>query len=288
MEQGSHTTSNVTADAAVRLLLARTVAPACHVVVLHNPYLTSTRTADLQASCATLTDSDALDAIRQAAAAWRDVPHLGTRLRALQQQRGWRGLAVIHAQGRKRPEVPPPLTVPFEPLALEETNDTLMELAALAQPDATEREIPGMRTVRRMMARVGVAIIGLVNPAIQAIVHGLLGNTALAALNGGVAILCIGVVVVLFWATSGRWFVVPGGVIVRRRLWRKVGMRLTRWTPADAILVAHPFPPGWHVALLGARGRETQRMTTRELQVLLAAWQDPHSPPALEQMSDLA
>lgn len=264
-----------------------TSSPTCHVVVLSTDTSLDTRTTALMASCATLDTGDRL-AIRDAAALWRDWKPARQRLQALCRERGWPGLVLVYAIKRKFTP-PPPLDMPIEPLEVSESNPAIRAIAERAGAAETTTETSAaIRAWRRALARGGTGFIGFVSPLINAIVGLAMRNWTQFYINAGIMALGIVIFGVVWWVTSAQWFIVPGGLIRRRGVVGKVGVQLTRFRPADTLLVARPFPPaGWQVSLVTGEHEAALRLTPLELSVLLALWQSALPCPAIEQLDDL-
>jgi len=79
--------------------------------------------------------------------------------------------------------------------------------------------------------------------------------------------------------SSGRWFAVPGGLVVRRLNVLSGRVSLELFTPSDTELLISPLPPGWEATLASGRRRTCRLLTRRECFALLAAWQSPDLPP---------
>jgi hypothetical protein len=227
-----------------------------------------------------------LGAIGQAGAAWRDDQYKAKRLREVVGSHGLPGLALFWNRRASPLILPQPLGVPFEPMELDESHPglaALCEYSAYVQLESGRRPHPSV--ARRWIVRL---IIPLVTTFI------LFSHSINVCLAGGIrgaaafAILAVGASVgfaLLSWWMSDRWLVVPGGVVIRRSLWGRVGASLKRCTPADTILIIRPGNPGW-LAQLWGKWPERRRLTDVECAVLLAAWQSRIPPPNLELLSE--
>ncbi|MCP4247450.1 MAG: hypothetical protein GY778_10420 [bacterium] len=88
-------------------------------------------------------------------------------------------------------------------------------------------------------------------------------------------------------SASGRWFLVPGGVVVRGQSLMRSRVVLDRYTPADSVLLVVPRPLGWLVTLAQGRRRIRQLLSRQECVALLRAWQCPLPPPEIVELEDL-
>jgi hypothetical protein len=239
------------------------------------------------ASCITLDEADRL-AVRDTAAAWRDWKFVRQRLQRLVRERGWPGLALVYPAKRSF-AAPPAIDMPTEPLELSESNPAIRAIVERGAPtDAATETSAAFRAWRRVLARVGTGFIGFVSPLINAIVGLAMRNWWQLYVNAGIMVLGLVIFGVVWWVTSAQWFIVPGGLVRRRGVVGKVGVQLTRFRPADTLLVARPFPPaGWQVSLVHGEQQTTLRLTPLELSALLAAWQSRLPCPMIEQLDDL-
>lgn len=285
MTSADSTTSTPPTDAAA----GETSLPAsCHIVVMSAQKWSVARSADWTATSATLSADD-LAAVKSEGATWRDAKYVARRVRQLRDERGWPGIVLVWALKNRLVTPPPPLAVPIEPLELNEGDLAIRMLAAdPARAEPARESVAAVRAWRRFIARIGVGFIGFVNPAIQAIIGLAMRQWWQFYINLAITVIGLGVLIFVFWYTSGRWFIVPGGVIVRRGVLGKVAVRLARYTPGDTLLMVRPFPPsGWQAELWREKRVDSQRFTKTELSALLAAWQSPLTCPPLDLLDDL-
>lgn len=84
-----------------------------------------------------------------------------------------------------------------------------------------------------------------------------------------------------------QWFILPGGLLLRRAGWRRNRVRLqsfecSKCTLAACQLTRHAY------SIAVSDGKTTQSLvaTRRELEILLRAWLSPLEPPPLTRLSD--
>lgn len=106
--------------------------------------------------------------------------------------------------------------------------------------------------------------------------------------QGGLAVCLIGALA-LFQAYSTAWFVVPGGVLLRRiRLFGPTDLHCVDRRNSVLIAVEHPLhAETWRVAIADPHVAHARSVTTRELDVLLRAWLSPLPPLPIEALTDL-
>ena len=93
---------------------------------------------------------------------------------------------------------------------------------------------------------------------------------------------------VLMWFLTDDWYIVPGGVIVRRSLFRRVGEKLRLFTPDNTMLVIRPGPPGFFAEVWkDGLPLASRRTTLLEASALVGAWHSDLDAPPLEQLSDM-
>lgn len=271
--------------------------PRCHVVIAGGK---------AQAECESLSGA-ALADVRTACASWRDMEYVIKRLRQAVDAHGLTGVALLSPaqwgqtpahEGRSgMPRVPAGIDVPFEPMELDETHPMFAELMAahgsrIRDPrddaDGGASLAPRTGTIKRWIVRSGLPVAMLViwiNPLMQFIVNPQAQRINLVMLAAMVATL---VLIVLWHRMQGaQWFLIPGGVVVREGGVRSWGVKLSRLTPADTVLVIQPFPPGWRATLWRGKRQFGRTLTGPEAEALLAAWRSPVATPSESQLSDL-
>ncbi len=257
----------------------------CHVVRLRPEKGVSRAVA---ASCDLPDDIRA--AVVEAAAPWRDPPYVTKRLRAIVERHGLPGIAVLWETVKGGgPPTPPPITMPFEPIELNEAHPTLCDLCGASPDTAAPRPAPPKASAwRRFLVRLGMPVGILFFLGFE-----LISAATASPRNPWMLLrlpLFVGTLLVVagtVWWLSGQWLIIPGGLVVRRSVYGKVGVMLSRYTPADSMLYVRPMPPGWEVQIWRGRRHVKRMLTGLELSALLGAWQSPLPAPETDRLSDL-
>lgn len=234
-------------------------------------------------------DSELLVAAAQAAASWRDMKYVASRLAALRDDRQLPGIAVCYYV-LERPTMPPAITVPFEPVTLDESEPMIRGLVDSAiQPGSPKPKAPN--SFSRAFIRVGVPLIVFANIGVQAAVNFFVQRGSIRWSMLGLFVATAAVLVFTMFISyhaSDRWFLVPGGVVRRKSLLRSWHGPILRHTPRDTVLIIRPMPMGGGVAQLWRKGVRSERVLTPiELRALIGAWKSPFPAPKLDQMTDL-
>ncbi|MBN1344020.1 MAG: hypothetical protein JXQ73_15150 [Phycisphaerae bacterium] len=243
--------------------------------------------------------TDLLSAAVEAAAPWRDPPHRIRRIRALIKEHALPGIALTY-EVKTAPRgfastipVPPPFDVPFEPTPLNEAVPRLIELVRLVNtkvPVGTRTAEPASR--KRVLARWLVDLFILIPCGFFVLIK--LAGLAFRGLTAGpvlelflaILLALLGVALTRGWF-SGQWLIVPGGVIVRRAAFWRVGVGLRRYVPRDSVLMLTPQGAAWKAEIYRDNKPISRALTELEAVALLAAWQSPIEPLPLERISDL-
>jgi len=287
--------SAITRSAEPPAVASNPARPTCHILHLH---LSKWLKID-SAECPGLDDVSARR-LTEAAAIWRDEKFRIKRIAEACRELDLPTLAIVQTIGDRKKlnfDIPPPLTVPFEPVELDETHPALsgmVETLVSKDGDAEGAEIKKARWLGRAFIRIGAPAIILLNVTIQAVVQSIvqIGKQGFQlwfvamwmAILGVTAAACFYGV----WRTSAQWILIPGGVVVRRTFWKNVGTRLECYIPADSMLMLTPDNMGWNATFFrGVRAVQHRRLTRLEATALLAAWQSPIPPRPIENMSDL-
>ncbi|MGE0482295.1 MAG: hypothetical protein AB7Q17_17695 [Phycisphaerae bacterium] len=235
-------------------------------------------------ACPTLPDAAIISKLRDAVAPWRHYGVMARRLAIIRKYHALPGIAVAFYTAKRRLAIPPPLRVPFEPLELDEGHANVTGLIDSLEPAAASaaRKRPIARWVVRMGIMTAILLPQVVNGLVQVIVH----RKAWAYWLWGLIIGSIVLVGAINWLITPQWLLVPGGVVLRRSMFGRIGESLRRYTPADAVLVLRPMNPGWNAELWRESGVTRRRATDLEAQLLLAAWQNPLPPPDEQRLAE--
>lgn len=233
--------------------------------------------------------ADLVAAIAEAGAAWRDDKYKVRRVRDVVRANQLPGVALFWNTHTPPLTVPPPLVFQFEPTTLDESEvalqalcDDVLTVAAAEEPDRRPSPSFGRRWLVRLLIPT-ITTVCLLSQFLDPCIVTLGGGSIVFVL---LAVLFAAAGVYLSWWLSDQWLIVPGGVLVRRSLWGKVGESLKRCTPGDTLLLIRPGNPGWSAMLCG-RGREQRRLTDFECAALLAAWQSPLPAPDRALLAEL-
>lgn len=237
--------------------------------------------------CGTLAP-EIVDEIRSLSAAWRDAKKSALSLDRLRRRHDLGGLVVWYAVDSKTPPAPTPgpLTIPFEPLELDEGRAPLAELCG-ATGDEDAATALRSRRWRRGILRFGLPATMLAQlpyAITQIAVHRNLFTIVLWVSTFSLVFLSVFVV----WCMADQWLLVPGGVVIRKSIVGKISESLRLYTPTDALIIIRPQPPGRVIELWRDGQARRRRTTVLETVALVAAWQSPLAPPDLSGMSDLA
>ncbi len=193
-----------------------------------------------------------------------------------------------------------PFDIVFDPQSLDQTGECFRQLEEMGdEPPDDAVKVPAegsaddstwLKVKRNVILRGGwiIAAVFLFNVLLHA---------WLSIMEGRIRpnlILWIAFLSLTLFGASGatqsrkQWFVVPGGLIVR-----KAGRRDRRWKvqllePASSVLMV--FQAGRHQWIACAANEDfTDRvvMTKREADFLLRAWLSPLTPPPVEKLTDL-
>lgn len=269
--------------------------PTCYILRLHLSRYLKIESAE----CPGLDDA-AARRLMEAAAVWRDERFRLKRIAEACRELNLPTLAIVQTIGDKRKlnfEVPPPLTVPFEPIELNETEPALsgmVESFVSNDEDSEVAEVKKARWLGRMFVRVGAPAVMLlpvtINGAVQVITQTATQGFKLwfVAMWLGIFGVTLAACYYAVWRTSAQWLLIPGGVVIRRTFWKNVGTHIERFIPADTVLMLTPYNIGWMATLYrGTKAVHSRLFTRMEGTALLAAWQSPIPPKRINEMSDL-
>ncbi|MBL8878235.1 MAG: hypothetical protein JNG88_03865 [Phycisphaerales bacterium] len=234
-------------------------------------------------------DDELLAAAAQAAASWRDAKFVASRLEALRDARQLPGIAVCYYM-QDRPTMPGAITVPFEPVTLDEAEPMICGLVDSAVWKGDSKTSP-RNSINRTFLRIGIPLMVFANfgiqMAVQLIVHGGLIRWNMFLLLVTSFLIVVGGALIAYHA-SDRWFLIPGGVVRRKSLLRSWHGPLVRHTPRDTVMIIRPMPMGGGIAQLWRKGSKSERaLTPTELRALIGAWKSPLPAPELDRLTDL-
>ncbi len=216
------------------------------------------------------------------------------RLRYVLKNQRLPGIAVQYYSRKKAvPDIPPPATVTFEPIPLDETHPSLEYLAASGEKQEHAVARKRARAVKRIMVRYGIPFILLIqlfgNVLPQAIARGMSGWWDWLAV--GTLDLVLMAVVAYNWYRQNHleWILVPGGVVVRKSRLLASGSSLDVLTPSNSILLIRPAQAGWNAQIHphDANRPFTTALTDLERSALLATWQSSVPTPEPEKLREL-
>jgi len=196
-------------------------------------------------------------------------------------------------ESKKLPVVRP-LEVAFEPVVLDETSPTLVELAREAAgisdtPDA-DQQIGDVSAARRFMLRTGVHVFWGVYSTAKIVSNYRTWGATSGWTVFWFSILLFTVILPIAWhfLRPYSWLIVPGGVIVRGSLRRRRMGKSEMFTPLETVLIIEPNESGYRASLIRDDViAEQLRLTMTESVALLGAWQSSIAPPELERLVDL-
>lgn len=258
---------------------ATTTTRPCHVL-----YVDISKTTRIDAVSAPTLPPETVTRLRRIVAAWRWHQSVARDLQAVRRTLAPAGLLVWYALSNKRLKTPTPLCVPIEPMELDEGRAPLADL--IEDAIAADPKLRKTRWWRRVLTRIGVPLIifasNLPNAIAQLILH---HNLFTYLLWTGILTMFVAIAV-LIYLLAEPWYIVPGGVMVRRTFAGKPGASMTYFARSDSVLVIRPGNQG-HTAQLWREGAFKHRqLTPLELAALLAAWTSPLMPPPAERLSD--
>jgi hypothetical protein len=201
---------------------------------------------------------------------------------------GLPGIAVVWERGaRAGTEIPAPIAVPFEPTALDERGGALGALCAATLTGAPSgRRDPVPSGVGRRIVRIGLLVATVVGAGVYVVLDAVgpaasvLGNVLLAAAG---LLVALGMVIV-WHLRGGQWFIVPGGVVVRRFSFDAFGTVKAHYTPRNSVLIATRDIAGWNVGVHQGWHCVKRSVTDLEATALLAAWRTTTPLPPMDEV----
>lgn len=245
----------------------------------------------LQSYCPDL-DPDLAESLYEAVKPGRSDSYRRRDLWSFVENKAIPGVAIVDERlASRRLPTCRPIKVPFEPIPLDESHPTLVELAELSAGD--DHVAPLRRgyfaPFRRYAVRTGLSASWttfLVFQFIRVAKAGVHSQEFLAYLM--LFVFLAAIPFLLLWAGSNRWLIIPGGVVVRAFWWRRGPKGLRRYTPATAMLFVAEKGRAWIAKLCDQDGVLYMCMLTQlECIALLGAWQCPLPPPDANKLVDL-
>lgn len=202
-------------------------------------------------------------------------------------------IAIEPFEGKRLPPISP-LSVMFEPVALDESSSTLVELAhessnAIENDDAQKKN-SDLSTARKFQLRSGVSVFWGVYSTLQLISSYQSRGIASVRTVFWAIMLLVAAILPIGWhlINNPSWFIVPGGIIVKGGFRFGRGNYPVMFTPGNSAMVIESVGPGFRASLIRDDKIDQQmRLTPIEAVALVGAWQSPIVAPALERLVDL-
>lgn len=228
--------------------------------------------------------------IGEAAAGWRDEKYRVQSLQSVIKEFNLPGLAVVYRPPKGRRFTSAPMTVSFEPVEIDETHPSLRQLVEHAAPATDAEPAPASASrLRRGLIRLGIPATTLFVCVPQMLgsfaTNGIRSWTTWAWIIALALVLAIFLIAHLFRASQ--WFIIPGGIVVRRWAINRFAVDLDRFVPADTLLTIKKAQQGWQVTLNRGQIRAFRQMTEFECVAVLGAWQSPLRTPEIQELVDL-
>lgn len=228
-----------------------------------------------------------VEALREEAIGWRDLEYRLPRTQKLSQEFGSKGVVLLveSSVNMQSPfQIPPPVTVWFEPVRL---NDSDSQLRALLDQASSRAGVPIKRRyagiIQRWFVRSTTALVLIY-------VLGMLNMAPLTALNSAAVLSRVGpfllimiailIVNVLCQLAVAHWYLIPGGLAIRGWTLRPGVPAGARYTASEDALQIEHINFGYTVTLSRPGRTVMRRMTHMEVVALLAVWQSPLTPPS--------
>jgi hypothetical protein len=183
-----------------------------------------------------------------------------------------------------------PIKESFEPIPLDETGNLFSQL----EPDAGQNSTDAPATTSSLMRniRLGGGWL-MIAPFSLLLLMGVIESIRSKRISPNLIQWSVMTLIVLLGIGKGaqrsrfQWFLVPGGLVVRRtRRWKKE-WQIELYKRAESVLVLRSSNRIWAAHVANPEHNAKASMTQREAQMLLRAWLSPLPTPPLEQLSDL-
>ena len=214
--------------------------------------------------------------------------------------RGLTGATVIIRSELPAQQPPPALTVPFEPIPVDEANPAFRDLEAACnapgEPFGPGDDDAADSLFRRRVARtlvytgvwIGLVIFGV--NFIAAIIKCAAQKRwdADVLLHGAGLLLFLGVPFVRHYFGSPPWLLVPGGLVRRAAGRGAATSEVNLFVRANSILIIRPIGTGlWRFIVSDGWHCGSAQVSLKEKDLLLRAWLSPLPPPDAEKLVDL-
>ena len=213
--------------------------------------------------------------------------------------------AVVRVAKPKRTAPIEPLTVPFEPLPLDESVPLFVGLEQEAGTVEDETRAAQARDVsvdggysrrglrRRILLSGGWVIVAMFafNAAIGGLESYRVGHVTFNAVlwTFYFIVAVVGVGGRGAWRSRQQWLLVPGGLASRRARFRRRDWELHLFQRESSVLILrNQWRHFWWAYVADRQTVQMAGMTPREAVMLLRAWLSPLPTPPLERLSDLA
>jgi hypothetical protein len=195
-----------------------------------------------------------------------------------------------------------PINEPFEPKMLDETDSAFRELRAAylsqvkaAEADDAEGQFAGIslwKTLRRNLIVRSGGWLGLAGFGFY------FGRETVDALQRrtfrplmAIQTLVLLLVLIDFFSTTAmsrkQWSIVPGGLMLRTARLRHATSRLHVFGRAESLLCLYQMGRrSWILCVADGDESDCAVVTTRETELLVAAWLSPVAPPSVERLAD--
>ncbi len=209
-------------------------------------------------------------------------------------ERGWNGWVVVATESEATLFLEP-ISQPFEPRQIDEADpsfNALQDAAEVGNAGGAALPITGgfaaaMR--RNIRLRGGWPIVAVILSCVALLILiAMMARVSIWVL----AICVIWTAIVLLIPHRKRflglhqWFVVPGGLLLRRASWLNSRVELQLFRRHDCALAALLTRNVSQVAVSDGNKTQTMLVTRSELNIVLRAWLSPLEPPPLTRLSD--
>lgn len=184
-----------------------------------------------------------------------------------------------------------PIEESFEPIPLDETGGLFCQL----EHDAGQNTIDPPTETSSLMRniRLGGGWLMLL-PFLFLVGMGVLESIQKKRITGSLIQWSIFMLIILLgigkgaWRSHLQWFLVPGGIAVRRSRRWKNDWRIELYRRAECVLVVRNTQGGiWAAYVADPEKHANVTITQREVEMLLRAWLSPLPTPPLDRLSDL-